>query len=100
MIPSTTGLLLGIGVLLVSTSITTQAAKSGFLSNGLLRGVAGGGTFITSGTFLVGYTNLESFITASINGSLGISGFVFLGGFIALLVTWASNFYNYAVVIK
>lgn len=97
---SPTIILLSVGLLLTSTSITTAAAKSGFLQNGLLRGVAGGATFITSSSFLVGYTNLESFINASINGYLGVSGFVFIGGLAALLLTWVANFIEYGVIVK
>jgi|TARA_Y100000033_G_scaffold48488_1_gene55419 hypothetical protein len=92
--------LLVVGAILSSLSITTALAKNGFLRNGLLRGVAGGSVFFTSSNFLVGYTNLESFISASANGSLGISGFIFLGGLAALIITWVANFVEYGVIIK
>lgn len=93
-------ILLLVGSVLSSISITTALAKNGFLNNGLLRGVAGGSIYFTSSNFLVGYTNLESFISASANGSLGISGFIFLGGLAALIITWVANFVEYGVIIK
>ena len=93
-------ILLLVGSVLSSISITTALAKNGFLNNGLLRGVAGGSIYFTSSNFLVGYTNLESFISASANGSLGISGFIFLGGLAALIITWIANFVEYGVIIK
>lgn len=89
-----------IGSVLTSTSLIGAAAKNGFLSGALTRSVAGGTIAFTSSNFLYGYTNLESFLTASYNGSLGISGFVFIGGLAALLITWASNLIEYGVAIK
>lgn len=89
-----------LGSLLGSTSIINGLAESGFMNNALTRGVAGGTLTITSSSFLAGYTNLESFISASANGSLGISGFVFLGGLVALLFTWASNLLEFGVLVK
>ena len=51
--------------------------------------------------YLIGYTNLESFINAAANGSLGFSGYVFIGGLAALLITWASNIIEFnGVAIK
>ena len=89
-----------IGGILASTSIVNSLANQGFLNSALTRGVTGGTVALTSSNFLVGYTNLESFISASANGSLGLAGFVFLGGFAALLITWASNLIEYGELIR
>lgn len=89
-----------VGSVLTSTSLISSASKSGFLNGAFTRSLAGGSTAIVSSNFLVGYTNLESFISASFNGSLGFSGYVFIGGLAALLLTWVSNLYNYQVLVK
>jgi len=90
-----------LGSVLGSTSIISTIAKNGGLNGGLTRGIAGGSIGVASSTFLTGYTNLESFISAAGNGSLGFSGFVFIGGLAALLITWASNLIQYnGVLIK
>ena len=62
--------------------------------------MAGGTASITSANFLVGYTNLEYFISASANGALGLSGFIFIGGLFALVITWISNLLEYGVAVK
>lgn len=87
--------------MLGSTSIISTIAKNGGLSGGLTRAVAGGSVGIASSTFLTGYTNLESFINAAANGSLGFAGYVFIGGLAAVLITWVSNLIEYnGVAIK
>ena len=89
-----------LGGILASTSVITAAANNGFLNGALTRSVAGGTLTVASGNFLAGYTNLESFISASANGSLGIAGYVFVGGLAALLITWAANLFEYGVAVK
>jgi len=90
-----------LGAIFGSTSIIQSIAKNGGLNGGLTRSVAGGSASIAGSGFLVGYTNLESFINAAANGSLGFSGFVFIGGLAALLITWAANIIEYnGVAIK
>lgn len=90
-----------LGAIFGSTSIISAIAKNGGLNGGLTRAVAGGSASLAGSGFLVGYTNLESFINAAANGSLGFSGYVFIGGLAALLITWASNLLEYnGVVIK
>jgi len=83
--------LLYLGTIFGAVSLTNGLFDSGFLRNGYGRFVAGASTTFVSSEFLQGYTNLESFIRASANGSLGIGGFVFIGGLVALLITWAGN---------
>lgn len=83
--------LLYLGTILGAVSITNGFYDSGFLRNGYQRFIAGTGTTLVSSEWLQGYTNLESFIRASANGSLGFGGFVFVGGLIALVITWSGN---------
>ena len=90
-----------LGSILGSTSIISTIAKNGGLNNGLTRGIVGGTSSFVGSGYLIGYTNLEMFITASANGSLGFGGFVFIGGLSALLITWISNLIEYeGVAIK
>ncbi len=90
-----------LGSILGSTSIVSAISKNGGLNGGLTRGIVGGSSSFVGSSYLIGYTNLEMFITASINGSLGFGGFVFIGGLSALLITWISNLIEYqGVAIK
>jgi len=89
-----------IASIFVSTSLVGALAENGFMNGALTRSVAGGSIAFTSSNFLVGYTNLEYFISASASGDLGLSGFVFLGGLVALLITWFSNIIEFGVAIK
>lgn len=93
-------IILFIASILGSTSVIAGLAESGFMNGALTRSVAGGTLAITSSNFLVGYTNLEYFISAAANGDLGLSGFVFIGGLVALIVTWLSNLIEFGVLIK
>ncbi len=93
-------MLLIVGTILGSTSLVSALAKGGFLNSALTRAVAGGSIYFTSSTFLVYYTNFESFLSASANGSLGLAGFVFIGGLVALLLTWVSNLIEYEVAVQ
>lgn len=89
-----------LGAILGSTSLIAAAAKSGYLNGSLTRSVAGGSLSLVSSGFLHGYTNLESFVNACFNGSLGFSGYVFIGGLFALLITWVSNLIEYKVAVQ
>ena len=93
-------ILLVFGAILASTSVISAGAKSGILNGALSRTVAGGSLSIVGSNFLAGYSNLESFISASANGSLGFSGYIFLGGLSALLITWASNIIEFGTAVK
>ena len=92
-------LLIYLGAFLSSISIVGMAQANGAFSGSLGRTVAGGVTSITSGTFLFQYTNLESFIVACSIGNLGLSGYVFIGGLSALIITWTTNLIEYRKVI-
>ena len=92
--------LLFAGTILGSTSIISAAVKNGYMQGALTRSIAGGTISVTSSSFLYGYTNLESFLSASANGSIGFAGYVFIGGLVAVLITWVSNLINYQVAIR
>ncbi|MAH82027.1 MAG: hypothetical protein CMC21_02075 [Flavobacteriaceae bacterium] len=92
-------ILIYLGALLSSVSVVGMAQANGAFSGSLSRTIAGGATSITSATFLVGYTNLESFINACAIGNLGLSGYVFIGGLSALVITWVTNLIEYRKVI-
>ena len=88
-----------VGSTLASTSIIGAIASNGGLSGNLTRTVSGGTLTVVSSEFLIGYANMESFLSASINGSLGFSGYVLIGGLAALLLTWAGNLIEYRRMI-
>jgi hypothetical protein len=88
-----------VGSILASTSIIGAIASNGGLSGNLTRTVSGGTLTVVSSEFLIGYANMESFLSASINGSLGFSGYVLIGGLAALLLTWAGNLIEYRRMI-
>ncbi len=93
-------LLMFLGTILASGSIMSSAAKAGYFNGALTRTVAGGSVTVASSTFLTGYTNLESYINAAAVGNLGFSGYVFIGGLAALIITWISNLVEYEVAVK
>jgi hypothetical protein len=88
-----------VGSILASTSVIGAIASNGGLSGNLTRTVSGGTLTVVSSEFLIGYANMESFLSASINGSLGFSGYVLIGGLAALLLTWAGNLIEYRRMI-
>ena len=88
-----------VGSILASTSVIGAIASNGGLSGNLTRTVSGGTLTVVSAEFMIGYANMESFLSASINGSLGFSGYVLIGGLAALLLTWAGNLIEYRRMI-
>lgn len=88
-----------IGAILSSVSIVGAAQANGAFSGALSRSFAGGTTSTVSAFYLNQYTNYDSFITACANGTFGLSGYVFIGGFVALLATWVSNLFEYRKLI-
>ncbi len=91
--------LIYIGAAFASTSLIGAIASNGGLSGNLTRTITGGSLTVVSSNFLIGYANMESFLSASINGSLGFSGYIFIGGLSALLITWAGNLIEYKRLI-
>lgn len=96
---STIEIIIYLGAAFASTSIISSIAKNGGLQGNLSRTVTGGTLTVVGSEFLVGYANMESFLSAAWNGSLGFSGFVLIGGLAALLITWAGNLIEYRRLI-
>lgn len=96
---TTIELLIYLGSAFASTSLIGAIASNGGLSGNLTRTITGGSLTVVSSEFLIGYANMESFLSASINGSLGFSGYILIGGLSALLITWAGNLIEYRKVI-
>jgi len=86
-----------IGLITVLASLTAvdRAQAAGFLNGGLTRTVAGGSTAIVTQSWLYGYTNLDSFVNACIDGVLGVSGYLFLLSIMTLLAVWVGNLMTY-----
>jgi hypothetical protein len=85
---------------LASITIVDRAAAAGFLNGALTRVFAGSSASIATTSFLYGYTNLDSFINACIDGLIGFPGYLFI---LALLFTagvWVSNLWteNQAII--
>ena len=78
---------------LASLTIIDRAAAAGFLQGSLTRVFAGSSASIASTSFLYGYTNLDSFINACIDGMLGFPGYAFIGSILFVAAVWINNLY-------
>ncbi len=76
---------------LASITIVDRAAAAGFLNGALTRVFAGSSASIVSTSFLYGYTNLDSFINACIDGLVGFPGYFFIFSLLFVASVWASN---------
>lgn len=76
---------------LVSLTIVDRAAAAGFLNGSLTRVFAGSSTSVVSTSFLYGYTNLDSFINACIDGLVGFPGYFFIFSLLFVAGVWVSN---------
>lgn len=85
---------------LASVSIVDRAASAGFLNGALTRGFAGASTSIVSTNFLYGYTNLDAFINACIDGVIGFPGYAFLFSIAMLAAVWISNLIEVGSAIR
>lgn len=85
--------------LLASISVVQTAGANGALNSAFTRGFAGVTTQITSLKFLGSYTNTESFLIACSKGYLGITGYLFLGSIVALLLVWVNNLIEFEQAI-
>lgn len=82
-----------------SIFIVSRIAEGEFLNNALKRGVGGSTLQIGSSYYLIGYTNFVSFIDASLNGDIGIPGYLFVMSLAFLVSVYAFNLYKYKVAI-
>lgn len=83
----------------ISIGIVGRAGEAGLLSGAFQRGFAGVSTQIVSAKFLLSYTNFETFIRACYEGSIGLSGYVFLGSLGFLAAVWVNNLVEYRQAI-
>ena len=87
-------------VALVSTSIIGKAWESGAFGGNLQRAFAGGSVGYVSNKFLIQYTQFESLLSASFNGSLGFVGYLFIGAISFLILVWISNLIEYRTLVQ
>jgi hypothetical protein len=85
--------------LLISFFVVGQASDNGFLNGAFTRGFGGLSTQVVSATWLVQYTNFETFITGCINGQVGLTGYFFILSLALLLVVWINNLLEYRQAI-
>ena len=84
---------------LIAISVVGKAWAEGMFGGALGRAFAGGTVGVVSNKFLVQYTQFESLITASANGSLGFIGYFFLLGISVLILVWISNIIEYRSLV-
>lgn len=85
---------------LASITIIDRAAAAGFLNGALTRVFAGSSASIATTSFLYGYTNLDSFINACIDGLIGFPGYAFIFALLFTAGVWVSNLWteNQAII--
>ena len=84
---------------LASISIVGRAATSGLLNGALTRTVAGAGTAFATQEWLYGYTNLDSYVNACLDGTLGLPGFAFVAAILITAGVWINNVIQYRQAI-
>lgn len=92
-------IILYILTLLASISVIQTAGANGALNGVFTRGFAGVSTQVVSLKFLNAYTNTESFLRACAEGYLGITGYLFLGSIVALILVWVNNLIEFEQAI-
>ena len=92
-------LIIGALTALLAINVVGIASDNGYLGGMFSRGFAGVGTQLTSSTFLVQYTNLETFIIACIEGYVGTPGYLFIGSLFFLIIVWVNNLIEYRQAI-
>jgi len=91
--------LIGVLTALLTINLVGIASDNGYLNSTFTRGFAGVGGQITSTSFLVQYTNLETFLIACTEGYLGLSGYIFIASLVLLAVVWINNLIEYRQAI-
>ena len=92
-------LILYILTLLGSLTVIQTAGSNGALNGAFKRSFAGVTTQITSLKFLESYTNTEAFLMACSKGYLGITGYLFLGSIVLLILVWVNNLIEFEQAI-
>jgi hypothetical protein len=91
--------ILYISTLLISFFVVGQASDNGFLNGAFTRAFGGVSTQFVSATWLVQYTNFETFISGCIQGQVGVTGYFFILSLALLLVVWINNLFEYRQAI-
>ena len=86
-------------IVVALASITVVQTTQGVLDTGLKRAVTGSGLSYGGFTILDNYTNVISFYEVSAQGDLGLAGFVFIAGSVAVALVWVSNLYKFRQAI-
>ena len=84
---------------LLSINVVGIANQNGYLNGGFSRAFAGIGGQITSSTYLIQYTNFETFIIGCSKGYVGLAGYAFLASLVLLIVIWVNNLIEYRQAI-
>jgi hypothetical protein len=92
-------LIIGAITALLAINVVGIASSNGYLGGVFSRSFAGIATQITSSTFLVQYTNTETFILACVEGYLGTPGYLFIGSLFLLIIVWVNNLIEYRTAI-
>ena len=79
---------------LASLTVIDRAAAAGFLQGSLTRVFAGASTSVATTSFLYGYTNLDSFINACLDGLLGFPGYAFIASILFTIGVWVNNIWQ------
>jgi hypothetical protein len=85
-------ILIFLSTFFLSFYVIGKATAAGFLNSAFSRGVAGITTQLGSSFYLIGYTNFVSFLNASLEGKIGIPGYLFVGAYAFLIITLGQNF--------
>ena len=76
------------------------AGNAGALNGRLRASVLGGGTTYTAGSVLSGYSSVESYLRACLDGDLGASGLALIASIGFLIFVWVFNFYQVQRVVQ
>lgn len=83
----------------IGLSAVQAGSSAGALNGGLSRSFFGSATTFTASTALSGWSGVESFIRASADGKLGLSGYAFVASLAFLVGVWVINLYERRQVI-
>lgn len=78
-------------VAFASIFIVVNAGETGFMNTRLKRSFAGSSLTYGGLAIIENYTNMFSFFEIAGKGIIGLGGYIFIAGSIALLLVWANN---------
>ena len=80
--------------------VVQTAAKAGAFQGRLKASLLGGSTTYTAGTVLSGYSGVESYFLACLDGDLGASGIALVASAGFLVFVWVTNFIQIQRVVQ